>query len=240
MDYFFLLICFGSLQLSLAFKGNYDTSTLISSNFESGSLSPFVTCNVESPSFVDVDKAVSAYSGSYVVHTFFDEAVYDGTRNRRGAEFCSPGPNDFLIHKEGWQGFAFYLPSSWPASDHAIIAQQFCGGGSCSSWCGTLEISAGSLVVNHRTACVDPTTATIVSSITRNTWHKVVINSRFSNIGDGRSKVWYDGSVVYDDEDINFGFDASFTANGSLTTGAYFKNGQYDYGEFFSSYQLSI
>lgn len=227
----FLGVFFALLSFGLAFEGNYDTSTLISSDFESGSLSPFVACNVESPSYVDVDTSITAYSGTHVVHTFFDEAVYDGTRDRRGAEFCSPGPNDFLIHKEGWQGFAFYLPSSWPDADHAIIAQQFCGGGSCSSWCGTLVISENTLVANHRTACVNPTNSTVVESITRDTWHTVVINARFSDIEDGRLKVWYDGDVVYDAEDIDFGFDASFTSNGSLITGAYFKNGQYDYGE---------
>lgn len=209
------------------------TSVLKQSDFDTGALTPFTPCNVESPSFAKTSTA-EYKSASYSVETFFDESAYDGTRDRRGAEFCTGTGGDestyMFVHKEGWQGYSFYMPSSWPDDKDAIIGQQFCYGG-CSSWCGTISFVGGDLVASHRSSCGSATEYIFADSIVRDTWHDVIVNVRYSNIEDGRYVVWYDNNLVYNSSGINVGFDNTWTTNGSMVTGAYFKNGQYDYGK---------
>ncbi|GLA23947.1 hypothetical protein AnigIFM63326_010403 [Aspergillus niger] len=179
--------------------------TIYHSNFTS-SLSPFSACNVESPSYS------TATDGNLTV--YFDESYYDGTRDRKGAEICvfedGTSTNVPQMTKEGWQGFSIYVPSdTYPTDKSAIIAQQFCPGG-CSSWCGTVEIVNNTMQTTHRAACSTGTTATLVDDIERDVWHSVV----------------WDGEQVYSVEDIDVGF-GTWDDNDTLTTGWYFKNGEY-------------
>lgn len=205
--------------LVAAWAGNSATDTLSASDFSSD-MGPFFDCTYRLPSIAE------PVSGRLKV--YFDESDYDGTRVDRGIEICVDRPN---VHKELWQGFNLWVPSdTYPYGKQSIIAQQFCDG-YCSSWCGTLSIIDNSLVVDHRASCGTPTEEVIVANIERDTWHPIVINSRFSNIEDGRYVVYYDGSVVYNSSNINLGFDDSWTTNGSMTTGVGFKNGQYNAGE---------
>ncbi|GLA07587.1 hypothetical protein AnigIFM60653_008821 [Aspergillus niger] len=195
--------------------------TIYHSNFTS-SLSPFSACNVESPSYS------TATDGNLTV--YFDESYYDGTRDRKGAEICvfedGTSTNVRQMTKEGWQGFSIYVPSdTYPTDKSAIIAQQFCPGG-CSSWCGTVEIVNNTLQTTHRAACSTGTTATLVDDIERDAWHSVVVHMRVSEESDGAYEVWWDGEQVYSVEDIDVGF-GTWDDNDTLTTGWYFKNGEY-------------
>ncbi|KAH7141066.1 hypothetical protein EDB81DRAFT_948753 [Dactylonectria macrodidyma] len=192
--------------------------TLYSSDFSS-SLSPFSACNVKSPSSVTVSNGNAVF--------YFDEANFDGTRNDKGVEICvlDGTTNVPQMHKEGWQGFRLYVPSTtFPTTKNTIIAQQFCPGG-CSSWCGTLEIADNTLFISHRPACVDPTEATVVSNIARDTWHSVVVHMKVSNTKTGVYEVWWDGTKVYSATGINVGFGT--WSSGEISEGWYFKNGQY-------------
>ncbi|XRM40163.1 hypothetical protein ABZX51_003483 [Aspergillus tubingensis] len=195
--------------------------TIYHSNFTSG-LSPFSACNVESPSYS------TATDGNLTV--YFDESYYDGTRDRKGAEICvfenDTTTNVAQMTKEGWQGFSIYVPSdTYPTDKSAIIAQQFCPGG-CSSWCGTVEIVNNTLQTTHRAACSTGTTATIVDDIERDAWHSVVVHMRVSEESDGAYEVWWDGEQVYSVSDIDVGF-GTWDDDDALTTGWYFKNGEY-------------
>ncbi|KAI3009639.1 hypothetical protein CBS147346_1977 [Aspergillus niger] len=213
------------LSLSL-FHNLAHAGTIYHSNFTS-SLSPFSACNVESPSYS------TATDGNLTV--YFDESYYDGTRDRKGAEICvfedGTSTNVPQMTKEGWQGFSIYVPSdTYPTDKSAIIAQQFCPGG-CSSWCGTVEIVNNTLQTTHRAACSTGTTATLVDDIERDAWHSVVVHMRVSEESDGAYEVWWDGEQVYSVEDIDVGF-GTWDDNDTLTTGWYFKNGEYCFGIF--------
>lgn len=198
--------------------------TLYENEFSAG-ISPFSACNVKSPSSATVSE------GELVM--YFDETDYDGTRNDKGVEICvfeaGTQTNVAQIQIEGWQGFSLYVPSaSFPTDKGTIISQQFCPGG-CSSWCGTLSIEGNNLQVDHRNACGDPTTSVVVDDISRDAWHQVVVRMRTSQEGSGAYEVWWDGDSVYSVKDIDVGFG---TWDGdALSTGWYFKNGMYCYGE---------
>lgn len=205
---------------ALCWAGNSNTSTLVASDFSSSSLSPFVECTYESPSYA------APVDGRLKV--FFDEANYDGTRDTRGVEICTTIDP---VLKELWQGFDLWVPSAtYPDGKQSIIAQQFCLG-YCASWCGTLSIINYTLVVDHRNTCGTPTEVVVVDNIVLDEWHPVVVNARFSNSLDGHYVVWWDGNVVYNASDINLGFDSAWNSNGTMTTGVGFKNGQYDAGK---------
>lgn len=219
-----LTIQIGIIALPLgAFAG-----VLQSSDFSSG-WGPFSACNVKSPSHVTPE------DGTLTV--YFDEADFDGTRNDRGAEFCvfedGTQTNVKQMKKEAWQGFSVYIPSasaseSFPEDKATIIAQQFCPGG-CSSWCGTIEISNNDLVAEYRSACAEPTTATLVEGLDRDIWHDLVIHMRVSQEESGAYEVWHNGEQVHSEEDINVGF--GDWDGDVLESGWYFKNGMYAWGK---------
>ncbi|KAK7049929.1 hypothetical protein VNI00_005359 [Paramarasmius palmivorus] len=225
----YLLLFTASLGYGSTMKKRYvDTPTLKAHNFNDGTLGPFESCNTLSPSYVASTSGFPAYSGGFKLTASFDEDYYDETRNRKSAEFCASNSNFEAIHKEGWQGFALYIPSdNYPANSEAIIAQQFCGG-YCSSWCGTLALVGTSLIVDHRSSCGTPTTTTVVTNVTFDEWHTYIINVRYSNIEDGVYNFWFDQELVYSATNINLGFDDSWTSNGSMVTGAGWKNGMYN------------
>ena len=207
--------------------------TLYESDFSTTSLSPFSACNFKASSY--------AQSTGSLAEFFFDESGFDGTRNDKGTELCvfEPGTSTNVkqMKKEGWQGFDLYLPSpEFPTDKSTIIAQQFCPGG-CSSWCGTLGVVNNDLVVEHMDTCGNPTVQTILSNIPRNNWHRVVVHMKVSQAGNGEYEVWWEGECIYAVKNINIGFGTWDNSTDTLTSGWYFKNGIYAFGErqFFSS-----
>lgn len=218
-----LLVMLKSLSLvgllptvALAWAGNSATDELSASDFESTGMGPFFACTYKDPS--------SATAVSGMLETYFDERDYDGTREDRGVEICTDTPQ---VTKELWHGFKVFIPSDYPYGKQSIFSQHFCLGG-CSSWCGTLAIVDNYLEIEHRSACGTATQVTLVDDITRDTWHPIVLNARFSNSNDGHYVVWYDGAEVYNVQGINLGFDDEWTSDGHMTAGVGFKNGQYN------------
>lgn len=208
-----------------SFASTAAAGTLYSADFSSN-LGPFSVCNVKAPSSADVK------DGN--LETFFDEADFDGTRDDKGVEICvfesGTKTNVKQMRKEGWQGFSIFVPGdSFPSDKETIVAQQFCPGG-CSSWCGTLNLSGNSLIADHRDACADPTTATVVDDIERDAWHDVVVRMKVSQTGGGAYEVWWDGEKVYSATGIDVGF--GDWDGDALSSGWYFKNGQYCHGKF--------
>ncbi|OBT60869.1 hypothetical protein VE03_09674 [Pseudogymnoascus sp. 23342-1-I1] len=194
-------VIFSALALTIAFEGESDTPTLIASGFE-GSLSPFSECNHKSPSYSHATSESPIQAGSGKLTVYFDERNYDGTRDDKGAEIChfdSGTTTNSILTKEGYQ---------------------------CSSWCGTLAITGNQLVVNHRSSCGTPTQQVVVSSIARDTWHSVIVRFKVSTAEKGAYEVWYNGSNVYSSKNIKVGFGDSWSDD-TLTSGFYFKNGQY-------------
>ncbi|ETS82878.1 hypothetical protein PFICI_04754 [Pestalotiopsis fici W106-1] len=225
-------------SFATAWSGPANTTTLHASGWESGTVNPFSSCNVKSPSYISASSGSPLCAGSRKLTAYFDESDYDGTRDDRGAEICvkdaSGSTNLVNMHSEGWQGFGLYVPSNGFPSDKAtIIAQQFCPGG-CSSWCGTLSIEDMGLYVDHRPACGDSTHATVTSSLSRDVWHDIVIHFKASHAQNGLYQVWLDGSLMYSATGINVGFGDSWTIDDTITNGFYFKNGMYayDYDEY--------
>ncbi|KAL2129554.1 hypothetical protein VTI74DRAFT_7619 [Chaetomium olivicolor] len=209
-------------------ESNSNTSSLRAHDFEDGNLGPFTPCNVKPPSFASATSGVT-FEGKQKLEVFFDEAGYDGTRNDRGSEICVfvPGTSTNIpqVNKEGWQGFAFYVPSSFfPDNKSTAIAQQFCPGG-CSSWAGTIEILGNQLIVNHRAACIEPIQTVLVDSLSRDEWHTIVIHVRVSRQKRGVYEVWLDGEQVYSATGIHFAF--GDWIEDVLLSGLYFKNGLY-------------
>ncbi|KAH6880431.1 polysaccharide lyase-domain-containing protein [Thelonectria olida] len=219
-----------------AWKGNSNTTALRAHNFDDLTLGPFDECNAKKPSYVQASSG-NAFSGTGKMTMYFDETDFDGTRNDKGAELCcevygQDDKNVIAMYKEGWQGFAVYVPSStFPDNKNGSIAQQFCPGG-CSSWCGLVTIESNSLTVDHRTYCGDPTHAVVVEDIERDTWHTIVVRFRVSHAKDGAYELWYDGKQVYSATGVNVGFGTWDADADELSTGFYFKNGLYAHGEF--------
>lgn len=218
-----------------AWRGAANTTALHATGWEDGTMNPFSSCNVKSPSYVDASSGSPLCAGSRKLTVYFDESDYDGTRDDRGAEICvkdaSGSTNLVNMYSEGWQGFALYVPSKgFPTDKATIVAQQFCAGG-CSSWCGTLSIEGTGLYVNHRPACGDSTHVTLVDSLARDVWHNVVVHFKASQAHDGVYQVWLDGTLVYNATGINVGFGDSWTDSDTIANGFYFKNGMYAYGK---------
>jgi autotransporter-associated beta strand protein len=172
---------------------------------------------------------------------YWQQAGYDGTRDKRGAEACS----SLETFKEGWYGFYIYLPSfnpsfvnSYPTNKQAGCAQIFedgyCGG----SWAALLVVSTNSLVLNYRSYCGTPPnySVQIASVIPRDTWVPVIIHFIASHTNGGMMQVWFNGAAQgkpsYEATNINFGF-GTWNANDTLvsTNPLVYKFGQYDYDD---------
>ncbi|KFY59645.1 hypothetical protein V496_05599 [Pseudogymnoascus sp. VKM F-4515 (FW-2607)] len=198
---------FAAFTLTVAFEGESDTPILKASGFE-GSISPFSECNHKSPSYSHATSESPIHAGSGKLTVYFDESNYDGTRDDKETEICyfnSGTTTNSILKKEGYQGFALYVPSSSFPTDKSTI-----------------------LVVDHRSSCGDPTQQVVVSSIARDTWHSVIVRFKVSATERGAYEVWYNGNNVYSSKNINVGFGDSWTDD-ILTSGFYFKNGQYAY-----------
>ncbi|KAL5348697.1 hypothetical protein ACLOAV_006115 [Pseudogymnoascus australis] len=210
---------FAAFTLTVAFEGESNTPTLKASGFE-GSISPFSECNHKSPSYSHATSESPIHAGSGKLTVYFDESNYDGTRDDKGTEICyfnSGTTTNSILKKEGYQGFALYVPSSlFPTDKSTIVAQQFCPGGArvgvglspllATSWSSTIVHPAEIL---HSRSCV-------------------IVRFKVSAAERGAYEVWYNGNNVYSSKNINVGFGDSWTDD-ILTSGFYFKNGQYAY-----------
>ena len=209
-----LVLVSSVLSLSAAFAADVNTSTQKSTDFEDGNFTPFSVCTTKSPNYVQA----FTKGGSQCAKFYWAQSGFDGTRNSKGVEMCS----DLNLYQDGWTAFKIYVPSSgYPTNKDTIVGQIFSEGG-CSSWAAVFHIKNNSLTIEHRTGCVTPTTATIASSIPRDTWVRLVCQFRVSHQNAGFIKVWWNGaaqgSPSYSRTNINFGF-GDWTGDALISAG---------------------
>ncbi|KZV98107.1 hypothetical protein EXIGLDRAFT_327424 [Exidia glandulosa HHB12029] len=208
-------VLFLAAATALAWDGPSNTTTLVATSFEDGALAPFVACGSSGGS-VNVTTG-DAFSGEFKAASF---GVGDG------ANLCLPRAEPFF-HKEAWQGFAVFVPSSFPSDARTMIAQQLCSSTACGEdWCGALTLVGTNIVAQHRSSCTSTgAEITLATNIVRDVWHSVVVNVRMSNVYDGKYSAWFDGRRNYFASGINVGFDDAWN-NGTMATGAFLRNGQ--------------
>lgn len=202
-----------------------NTTNQQSTGFEDGTINPFLSCTVKLPNYG------TAYTnnGSRCMKFYWQADGYDGTRTMRGTEGCC----QVGVQKEGWYGFYLYLPDpGYPTNKNAGVAQLFANDSNCSSWAAMLYVLNNSLYIDHRRACITPTTGTIKTNLARNCWLPIVIHFVVSHLNAGQIQVWFDGNLVYNAQNINFGFD-TWDANDALVfpNDIGLKFGQYDYDD---------
>lgn len=206
-----------------------NTETQESTGFKNGTLDPFTPCTLKEPNTAEYYKL----NETPCIKFYWEEAAYDGTRLKRGAEACSK----LHTFKEGWYGFSFYLPSpGYPDDKVGAIAQIF-QSGRCKSWGALLVVDKGSLRLNYRFDCGHPTVVTISETIKYNTWNPIIIHFVASHENAGSMQVWYGDACkkqadpTYNIARINFGFGEwdkdVLTAENQLT----FKMGQYNFDD---------
>lgn len=203
-------------------------------NFNRTGLYPFEICTTNDPNYVAVV--------SKRVKTVWKASSYDGRRETQGAEFCANLP----VHADARLAFKFMLPTiglgdhgkiRYPSGQTAGIAQIFCHApGECNDgafWVVLVTVEDNELWVEYRGSCGDAQRdkKRIVSRITRNEMHKVIILIDPSNNGTGSIKVKYDGETAVNEKGIDLGTsnDHFWNEYDNLRAGAYLraKLGQY-------------
>lgn len=202
-----------------------NTTNQQSTGFSNGTLNPFTICTTVVP---NMPFWTNLHRQPCAQLTFYTDS-YDGRRVTKGSEMCST----IAVQKEGWYGFYLYVPDpGYPTNKNAGIAQLFANNSACSSWTAMFYILNNDLKVDHRRACITPTTGTIKANLPRNRWLPIVIHFVVSRVNAGQMQVWFDGSLVYNAQNINFGFD-TWDENDALVFPNHIglKFGQYAYDD---------
>lgn len=220
-------------------------SQTYSEDFEDGSLSPFglekLSANV---SEIITPTGFSARSGSKVHHIKWFQANYDGTRTGRSVEGTS-GSHP-RITSEGWYGFSFYAPESFPVpGKQMVLGQIICWHPSLPNTNITITLGvepSGRFVLEGAYGVGDGgKTVTVYSTLapllTKGGWHDVVVYCKFSRINTGALKVWLDGAPesrpTASFTGINLG-NGGWSGDELMTYGGYIKWGPYcwDYANY--------
>jgi hypothetical protein len=214
-------------------------------DFEDGSLSPF---NVEKLSAniseIITPSGFSARAGSKVHHIKWFQSNYDGTRTGRSVEGTSSSQT--RITADGWYGFSFYAPESFPVpGKQMVLGQIICWHPSLPSTNITITLGvepSGRFVLEGAYGVGDGgKTVTVYTTLspllTKGSWHDVVIYCKFSKINTGVLKVWLDGAPesapTAHFTGINLG-NGAWSGNELMTNGGYIKWGPYcwDYANY--------
>lgn len=213
---------------------------IVYEDFEDESLLPF---NVEiaegNISQIVTPSDFQARSGDRVHRIVWSSENYNGARSGRSVEGSSY--NQTRIKKEGWYGFSFYAPDTFPLSGKAIVLGQVI------AWHPSLPRTNISIVVSIEPSGhliltgaygegdggkVTTVNTTIASKVSNNSWHDVVLYFRFSRNNQGVLKAWFDGdleetpTVSY--TGINLG-NGGWDNDDQMTHGAYIKWGPYNW-----------
>ena len=176
--------------------------TIYENNFNTGtSYAPFRAGWAWSPNYIKVvDKCLEFYYNQEALDN-------DNRRERRGAEIVC----DFTTNRDGWYGFRIFLPEGkFPKDiDNSIFCQIF-NSGPGNTWAAHLSLSKDKVILSHRYASINPTTAT-VGTVTWDTWIPVVVYFKAGLNNKGRIRVWMGDDMVesrptYDTGPIRFGF----------------------------------
>lgn len=195
-----------SLTSMLQGADTVNTSTHEEHDFNNNSLWPFYQHTTSGDNYA---KAISNQHVKVVWH----EDQYNGTRNRRGAEFHA---RDAKGTEDTMTGFKIYIPAGsstnygrgstqFPENKNNIIWQNF-QEGDCWSWAAIMSIRNNDLWISHRNYCGAATESKIYTDLPRNSWITVQIHTRASKNSTGHMHIYVNGSRKYLKTGINFGF----------------------------------
>lgn len=182
---------------AIGISSKVEAQTVIGSNFENGSITPFTSEGCCGNSTTVLDTTFPARSGGYATELKWYQQNYQGTRTSRGIEAST---ND-RGKKETWYGFSFYLPDQgFPKDKSMIIAQQIAWHPNCpTDKTITLYVKPDEIGVNGYSG--DGSTlkgrvgGALTKNIARNRWVDVVIHAIFSRSSQGQLEVWFDGAT---------------------------------------------
>ncbi len=238
----FLPPCFIAI-ISLSFCSVFATpgwAQDISTGFEDGSLSPFGLESLPgNVSEVVTPTGFSARAGNKVNRIVWYADNYEGARTGRSVEGQSYKLD--RITSEGWYGFSFYAPESFPVPDkRMVLAQIIAWDPSLPNTNITITVGVnalGALILEGAYGVGDGAKdvsvyTPIAPVLTKNTWHDVILYCNFSRDNTGILQAWYDGapesSPTISATGINLG-NGAWTDDNTLTTGGYIKWGPYCY-----------
>lgn len=207
-------------------------------DFEDGAFTPFwVEVSTGNISEIITPTGFSARGGTKVHHIKWFQANYDGTRATKSVEGTSS--NITHITSDGWYGFSFYLPESFPATGKEMELAQIHG------WHPSLPATNSMIGVNIKPdgklyltggygvgdgGKIDTAAGVLSHGLAKGAWHDVVIYCKLSRINTGILRAWIDGAPesapTVDITGINLG-NGAWTSDELMTTGAYVKWGPY-------------
>ncbi len=231
-----LAITFATVSMASTALGDVQTSTEWSDRFGDNNIDPFVRLF---PTDGHDMKGVSKR-----IKTKFFASKYVNNRATRGVEAAANLP---VQEKGEWQ-FKFYLPRAgdgvsgnqrYPDNAIGAIGQLFqnqVNNNLTGSHACIINVDHNDLYVEYRSSFHPTNTTTSVlvdDTITRNVWHTIQLRFETSKNGTGYFRVKYDGKVIAEHENINFGWgewSGDSQTGGSFITGVF---GQYNHNDSF-------
>ncbi|MFA6286515.1 MAG: heparin lyase I family protein [Opitutaceae bacterium] len=206
-------------------------------DFEDGSISPF-SLEISSGNLSEIitPAGFPARAGTKVHHIKWYADNYNNDRPSRSVEGNSATRT--RITGEGWYGFSFYCPESFPAPGKEVVLGQLHAWHALQTTPNiTVTVfvrKTGELVLEG--AYGDGTGGktvtvytTLAPKLTKGGWHDVVLYVKYSNNNTGILKVWLDGAPetapTASFTGINLG-NGAWTGN-TMTYGTYIKWGPY-------------
>jgi hypothetical protein len=206
-------------------------------DFEDGSLSPFTVEIVPgNTSEIITPTGFSARAGTKVHRLVWNAANYDGTRASKSVEGLS---GSLKITADGWYGFSFYMPASFPVPGKTMVLGQI------HAWHSSLPNTNITCVVGVETdgrmylegaygvgdgGKTVTVRTTLSPKLAKGSWHDVVLYVKFARNNTGVLKAWLDGapeaSPTASFTGINLG-NGAWTNDTLMTNGAYIKWGPY-------------
>lgn len=207
-------------------------------NFEDGSLSPF---NVEivpgNVSEIIMPSGFPARAGTKVHRIVWNAANHDGSRASKSVEGLSGSLPK--ITGEGWYGFSFYMPDSFPTPGKTMVLGQI------HAWHHSLPATNITCTVGLETdgrmylegaygvgdgGKTVTVQTTLSPGLVKGSWHDIVLYVKFARNGTGALKAWLDGAPesapTASFTGINLG-NGGWTNDTTMTHGAYIKWGPY-------------
>lgn len=210
----------------------------VAEDFEDGALSPlWVEVGNGNIAEIITPSGFNARAGTKVHRLKWFEDNYVGTRLTRGVEGTSS--NSPRITADGWYGFSFYLPADFPTPGKQMhIAQIHAWHSSLpatNSMIGVFITSDGRLTIDGGYGVGDggkvaTGDGVLSKTLTKGTWHDVIVYCKLSKIDTGILRAWVDGAPesqpTVNITNINLG-NGAWSGDELMTHGAYIKWGLY-------------
>lgn len=225
------------LLVSLPAAGTLHAQTH-AENFEDGSIAPFTVEKIPGNTAEIVTPTdFSARSGDKVFRIVWHEENYNERRSGRSVE----GNSSRLerITGEGWYGFSFYAPESFPVPDKSmVLGQIICWDHSLPKTNITITVGvdhAGAVILEGAYGVGDggkdvTVYTTLSPKLVKGVWHDVILYCKFSRNHTGILRAWYDGAPQEEPTaeytGINLG-NGGWTGDEQMAVGGYIKWGPY-------------